>query len=177
MASARIGPLRYDELKPYYELLELELPVSGPAYFPWGDPHGYAFGPHPMGGVGDMLIRGCTQPGHSVSRGRPSRHLARFTRRSAPLHLSRILYSRLQGRRKGEHSDHSRAGCDRATAPRSARTRMVSRVYLGNDRRVTGVTYFDHEGREHFQKAKAVVVCRLFDRDATPAAKLRVSGV
>jgi choline dehydrogenase-like flavoprotein len=35
---------------------------------------------------------------------------------------------------------------------------MVARVNLGKDRRVTGVTYFDREGREHFQKAKAVVV-------------------
>jgi choline dehydrogenase-like flavoprotein len=35
---------------------------------------------------------------------------------------------------------------------------MVSRINLGKDRRVTGVTYFDREGREHFQKARAFVV-------------------
>jgi choline dehydrogenase-like flavoprotein len=35
---------------------------------------------------------------------------------------------------------------------------MVSRVHVGSNRRVTGVSYFDSEGREHFQKAKAVVV-------------------
>jgi choline dehydrogenase-like flavoprotein len=35
---------------------------------------------------------------------------------------------------------------------------MVSRIHVGGDRRVTGVTYFDPEGRERFQKAKAVVV-------------------
>jgi choline dehydrogenase-like flavoprotein len=35
---------------------------------------------------------------------------------------------------------------------------MVSRIDLGRDRRVTGVTYFDSDGRERFQKAKAVVV-------------------
>ncbi len=35
---------------------------------------------------------------------------------------------------------------------------MVSRVHLGKNRRVTGVSYFDSEGREHFQKSKAVVV-------------------
>ena len=23
----------------------------GPAYYPWGHPHGYPYGPHPMGGV------------------------------------------------------------------------------------------------------------------------------
>jgi choline dehydrogenase-like flavoprotein len=35
---------------------------------------------------------------------------------------------------------------------------MVSRVDVGPDRRATGVSYFDSNGREHFQKAKAVVV-------------------
>jgi len=28
-------PITYQDLKPYYELLELEMPVSGPAWFPW----------------------------------------------------------------------------------------------------------------------------------------------
>jgi choline dehydrogenase-like flavoprotein len=35
---------------------------------------------------------------------------------------------------------------------------MVSRIPLGDNRRVTGVTYFDADGRERFQKAKAVIV-------------------
>jgi choline dehydrogenase-like flavoprotein len=64
-------PINYNDLKPYYELLELEMPVSGPAWFPWGDPHGYAFGPHPMGGVGNVLIRGCSKLGIGVSIGGP----------------------------------------------------------------------------------------------------------
>lgn len=75
-------PLSYEELKPYYELLELEMPVAGPAYYPWGDPHGYPYAPHPMGEVGDTLIRGCTKMGIGVSIGGPvttpavSRHLS-----------------------------------------------------------------------------------------------------
>ncbi|MEO8410538.1 MAG: GMC family oxidoreductase [Propionivibrio sp.] len=64
-------PLSYQELKPYYELLELEMPVSGPAWFPWGDPHAYAFGPHPLGGVGNALVRGCTALGIEVSADGP----------------------------------------------------------------------------------------------------------
>ena len=35
---------------------------------------------------------------------------------------------------------------------------MVARVNLGSDRRATGVTYFDRDGHEHSQKAKAVVL-------------------
>src|SRR6185437_2427691 len=64
-------PISYEEIKPYYELLEHEIPVSGPAYFPWGDPHGYTYGPHPTGGVGDALIRGCTKLGIPVCAGGP----------------------------------------------------------------------------------------------------------
>jgi sugar/nucleoside kinase (ribokinase family) len=51
--------------------MELELPVAGPAYFPWGDPHGYAFAPHPVGGIGNVLIRGCSRLGIRVSAGGP----------------------------------------------------------------------------------------------------------
>ncbi len=29
-------PMSYEDLKPYYELMERELPVSGPPWFPWG---------------------------------------------------------------------------------------------------------------------------------------------
>ena len=64
-------PISYWDLKPYYELIERELPVAGPSHYPWGDPHGYPYGPHPMGGVGDALIRGCTKLGIGVSAGGP----------------------------------------------------------------------------------------------------------
>lgn len=43
-------PITYEDIRPYYELLEKEIPVSGPAYYPWGHPHGYSYGPHPLGG-------------------------------------------------------------------------------------------------------------------------------
>jgi choline dehydrogenase-like flavoprotein len=49
-------PISYWDLKPYYELLEREIPVSGPAYYPWGDPHGYTYGPHPLGVFGLLLF-------------------------------------------------------------------------------------------------------------------------
>src|SRR5579871_4755641 len=45
-------PIGYEHIEPYYELLEREMPVAGPAYYPWGKPHGHPYGPHPMGEVG-----------------------------------------------------------------------------------------------------------------------------
>ena len=41
-------PITYEDLKPHYERLERELPVAG-EFWPWGDPHGYPHGPHPVG--------------------------------------------------------------------------------------------------------------------------------
>jgi len=41
-------PITYEDLRPHYERLERELPVAG-AHWPWGDPHGYPHGPHPVG--------------------------------------------------------------------------------------------------------------------------------
>ncbi len=150
-------PMSYDELKPYYELLELELPVSGPSYFPWGDPHGYPYGPHPMGGVGNALIRGCTSMGIGVSAGGPVAIL-NGSRGDRPHCIYRGFC--IQGCKVGAkastlvthvpdaiaHGAEIRADC------------MVSRIELGSDRRVTGVHYFDPRGRSRFQKAAIVVV-------------------
>jgi choline dehydrogenase-like flavoprotein len=36
---------------------------------------------------------------------------------------------------------------------------MVSRIELANDRRVSGVYYFDHDGAVHLQKSRAVIIC------------------
>lgn len=148
--------ITYEDLKPYYELLELEMPVAGPAWFPWGDPHGYPFGPHPMGGVGNALIRGCTKLGIGVSAGGPVAILS-GSRRDRPHCIYRGFC--LQGCKVGAKAstlithvpDALRNGAeirDRAMAGRI-------RVETG---RVVGVSYFDSEGREHYQKAKAVIV-------------------
>ncbi len=149
-------PLTYWDLKPYYELMEKELPVSGP-YFPWGDPHSYPYGPHPMGGVGDVLIRGCTKLGIGVSAGGPVGILS-GSRADRPHCIYRGFC--IQGCKVGAKASTLITHVPDALA-NGAEIRaqsMVSRVHLGKDRRVTGVSYFDSEGRDHFQKAKAVVV-------------------
>jgi choline dehydrogenase-like flavoprotein len=50
-------PLSYQDLRPYYELIEEELPVAGERW-PWGDPHLYPYRPHPVGGNGEIFLRG-----------------------------------------------------------------------------------------------------------------------
>ena len=151
-------PIDYATILPYYEQLELEMPVAGPAYYPWGHPHGYIYGPHPMGGVGDALIKGCTALKIPVSIGGPVAILS-GSHGDRPHCIYRGFC--IQGCKVGAKAstlvthvpDAVRSGAE--IRPYS----MASRIELGPDRRVKGVHYFDRNGNPHFQKAKAVIVC------------------
>jgi choline dehydrogenase-like flavoprotein len=150
-------PISYAELRPYYELLELEMPVSGPAWFPWGDPHGYPYGPHPMGGVGNALIQGCSAMNIPVSIGGPVAILA-----GSHGHRPHCIYRGfcIQGCKVGAKAStlitHVPDAVNNGAEIRGLS--MVSRIELGKDNRVKGVHYFDGEGHSRFQKAKAVIV-------------------
>ncbi|MFL6448677.1 MAG: GMC family oxidoreductase [Bryobacteraceae bacterium] len=150
-------PISYDDLKPYYELLEREIPVAGPAYFPWGDPHGYPYGPHPLGGVGDVLVKGCTNLGIRVCAGGPVAILS-GSHGNRPHCIYRGFC--IQGCKVG-----AKASTLITHIPEAIRygaevreLSMVSRVSLQDRTRADGVFYFDRDGREHFQRAKAVIV-------------------
>jgi choline dehydrogenase-like flavoprotein len=151
-------PISYWDLKPYYELLELEMPVAGPAWYPWGDPHGYAFGPHPMGEVGNALIRGCAALGIGVSAGGPVAILS-GSRGDRPHCIYRGFC--IQGCKVGAKASTLITHVpDALQSGAEIRDRcMVSRIHHDKEsNRVTGVNYIDAEGKEHFQKAKAVIV-------------------
>lgn len=55
-------PISYDDLRPYYERIEAELPVAGQDW-PWGDPHRYPHSPHPVSGNGLVALRGAESLG------------------------------------------------------------------------------------------------------------------
>ncbi|MCH6471718.1 GMC family oxidoreductase [Sinomonas terrae] len=55
-------PLDYEDLRPYYEDMEEELPVAGQDW-PWGEPHSYPHSPHPVGGNGEVFLRGAEKCG------------------------------------------------------------------------------------------------------------------
>jgi choline dehydrogenase-like flavoprotein len=150
-------PISYQDLKPYYELLEREIPVAGPAHFPWGDPHGYPYGPHPLGGVGGVLVKGCSKLGIRVCAGGPVAILS-GSRGDRPHCIYRGFC--IQGCKVG-----AKASTLITHVPEALRfgaeirdSCMVSRISLRDRQHVNGVFYFDAEGREHFQHAKAVIV-------------------
>ncbi|MGA7352876.1 MAG: GMC family oxidoreductase [Acidobacteriaceae bacterium] len=150
-------PMAYSDLKPWYELLEREIPVAGPAWFPWGDPHGHPYGPHPLGGVGNILVRGCTKLGISTVAGGPVAILS-ASHGDRPHCIYRGFC--LQGCKVGAKASTLITHVPDAIA-NGAEIRphaMASRINLRDDGRVNGVVYLDREGREHFQKARAVIV-------------------
>ena len=150
-------PIKYETLRPYYEQLELEMPVAGPAYFPWGHPHGYPYGPHPMGGVGNVLIKGCSALGIPVSIGGPVAILS-GSRANRPHCIYRGYC--IQGCKVGAKASTLITHVPDAIA-NGGEVReysMAYRIELGKEGRVTGVHYFDRDGAAWFQRAKAVIV-------------------
>jgi choline dehydrogenase-like flavoprotein len=61
-------PLSYEDLRPYYADIEGELPVAGERW-PWGDPHSYPYRPHPVGGNGEIFLRGADALGITAKVG------------------------------------------------------------------------------------------------------------
>ena len=151
-------PICYEDLEPYYQLLEREMPVAGPAYYPWGKPHGHPYGPHPMGEVGNVLIKGCTALGIPVSAGGPVAILS-ASHGDRPHCIYRGFC--IQGCKVGAKASTLVTHVPDAVA-HGAEVRdtcMVARVSIAKDGRTNGIFYFDAQGHEHFQRARAVIVC------------------
>ncbi len=150
-------PISYRDLRPYYELLELEMPVAGP-WIPWGDPHGYPFGAHPMGEVGNVLVRGCTALNIPVAAGGPVAIL-NGSRGNRPHCIYRGFC--IQGCKVGAKAStlitHVPDAIENGAEIRDRC--MVSRIHHDRNRnRVTGVSYLNPDGKECFQAAKVVIV-------------------
>ncbi len=150
-------PMSYWDLKPYYELLEREIPVAGPAWFPWGDPHGHPYGPHPLGGVGDVLVRGCTKLGIPSVAGGPVAILsASHGDRPHCIYRGFCLQGCKVGAKASTLITHVPDAITHGAEIRAHS--MAARIHLREDGRVDGVIYMDRDGKEHFQHARAVIV-------------------
>ena len=150
-------PITYQDLLPYYEQLEREMPVAGPAYYPWGHPHGYPYGPHPMGVVGNTLIKGCTALGIPVSIGGPVAILSgSFGDRPHCIYRGFCIQGCKVGAKASTLVTHVPDALSSGAEIRDHS--MASRIELNSSGRVSGVHYFDRDGESHFQRAKAVIV-------------------
>lgn len=153
-------PITYDELEPYYTKAEWELGVSGtPGPFDPPRSKPYPVPPLPVKSSGVLFERGARALG--------------WHPQPAPMC---ILSQAYDGRPGCGHCGYCAGfGCEfraksstlynvipAAEATGRCEVRPESYVRkIETDRRgrVTGVLYFDGERREHFQRARAVVVC------------------
>jgi choline dehydrogenase-like flavoprotein len=148
-------PISYADLKPHYERLELELPVSG-EHWPWGDPHRYPHTAHPVAGGADIASEGARRLGIEMRVGPVGITNGSFGNRPHCIYRGFCLQA-CKVNAKGSplvthvpdaiaHGAEIRERC------------MVSALELDDSSgRVTGVRYI-HEGRERFQRADAVAV-------------------
>jgi choline dehydrogenase-like flavoprotein len=155
-------PIDYAELEPYYTKVEWEVGVSGLAgASPFDPPRSkpYPMPPLPVKSSGVLLERGARKLG-----------LHPFP---APMAIASVPY---RGRPSCAHCGFCIGfGCEMQAKSSTLYTMLpeaeatgrcevrsesyVFRVDTNDKGRVTGVSYFDRERREHFQKARAVVLC------------------
>jgi choline dehydrogenase-like flavoprotein len=148
-------PLNYEDLKPFYELLEQELPVAGQDW-PWGDPHTYPHHAHPVGGNGEIFLRGAKAAGIEARVGPVAIPNGRFGNRPHCIYRGFCLQGCKVNAKASPLITHIPDALAHGAEIRP--DSMVIRVVV-DDRTgsATGVTY-RQAGREHFQRGRAVAI-------------------
>jgi choline dehydrogenase-like flavoprotein len=147
-------PIRYEDLKPYYKAIEEELPVSGQPW-PWGDPHRYPYSPQPLGGNGEVFVRGADALGIETRIGPVAIANGRFGHRPHCIYRGFCLQGCKVNAKASPLITHIPDALAHGAEIRPHA--MVTRVVVDDAGRATGVTYLTH-GIEHFQRARLVVV-------------------
>ena len=148
-------PISYEDLKPHYERLELELPVAGD-YWPWGDPHRYPHTAHPIAGGAEVARGGARKLGIEMRVGPVGITNGAFGNRPHCIYRGFCLQGCKVNAKASplvthipdaiEHGAEIRADC------------MAIDIEVDDaSGTVTGVRYMS-EGRERFQRADAVAV-------------------
>ncbi|HZE34389.1 MAG TPA: GMC family oxidoreductase [Actinoallomurus sp.] len=148
-------PLDYADLKPYYEAIEGELPVAG-EHWPWGVPHAYPHRPHPVGGNGEIFLRGAEKLRITAKVGPVAIPNGRFGNRPHCVYRGFCLQGCKVNAKASPLITHIPDALAHGAEVRA--DSMVTRI--GIDERTglaTGVHYV-RGGRSRFQKARMVAV-------------------
>lgn len=154
-------PMAYEEIEPYYMRMEREYPVSGPARYPWGKPHGYPYAPLEAGTAGQKLIEGCVKLGIKVVAGGPvAIPSGAVGKRPHCIMRGFCNYGCKVGAKSATHITHIPDAIEHGAEIRTGC--MAFEVPLDDDGRATGVRYYrtrdDGTVVEELQRARAVVV-------------------
>ena len=155
-------PITYDELEPYYTKVEWEVGVSGLAgaspFDPWRSKP-YPMPPLPVKSSGVLLERGARKMGWHPYPAPMAIASVPYKDRAACAHCGFCIGFGCEMQAK---SSTLYTMIPEAEATGRCEVRplsYVSRIETNAAGRATGVAYFDKDKREHFQKARAVVVC------------------
>ena len=148
-------PIGYPDLKGYYQQIEAELPVAGQDW-PWGDPHTYAHHAHPVGGNGDIFLRGALAAGIGARVGPVAIPNGRFGNRPHCIYRGFCLQGCKVNAKASPLITHIPDAMAHGAEIRP--DSQVSAVTIdGATGAATGVTYL-RGGVEHHQRARAVAV-------------------
>jgi choline dehydrogenase-like flavoprotein len=148
-------PLSYTDLKPYYEAIEAELPVAGETW-PWGDPHSYPYRPHPVGGNGEIFLRGADKMGITAKVGPVAIVNGRFGNRPHCIYRGFCLQGCKVNAKASPLITHIPDALARGAEVRP--DSMVTRIEVDErSGHATGVHYV-RAGVARFQKARMVAV-------------------
>jgi choline dehydrogenase-like flavoprotein len=148
-------PIEYEDLKPYYEDIEAELPVSGEGW-PWGDPHRYPYRPHPVSGNGEVFLRGALKLGITAKVGPVAIANGRFGNRPHCIYRGFCLQGCKVNAKASPLITHIPDAIAHGAEVRA--DSMVTRIEVDERTgRATGVHYL-RAGVARFQRAKIVVI-------------------
>jgi choline dehydrogenase-like flavoprotein len=148
-------PLDYTDLKAYYQEIEEELPVAGEKW-PWGDPHSYPYRPHPVGGNGEIFLRGADKLGITAKVGPVAIVNGRFGNRAHCIYRGFCLQGCKVNAKASPLITHIPDALAHGAEVRP--DSMVTRVEIDQRTgRATGVHYV-RDGAARFQKAKFVAI-------------------
>jgi choline dehydrogenase-like flavoprotein len=150
-------PISYWDLKAAFERIELELPVAGQDW-PWGDPHSYPHGPHPIAGAAGVAWRGAEACGIEMRVGPVSITNGVFGNRPHCIYRGFCLQGCKVNAKASPLITHLPDAIEYGVEVRANCMAMRVEVEEASGR-ATGVTYFDEDGIERFQAADAVAVC------------------
>jgi choline dehydrogenase-like flavoprotein len=149
-------PISYWELQASFERIERELPVAG-EFWPWGDPHGYPHGPHPVAGAASVAWQGARNYGIEMRVGPVAITNGVFGNRPHCIYRGFCLEGCKVNAKASPLITHFPDAIERGCEVRA--DSMVTRVEVDDSTgRVSGVTYVS-DGEEQFQRADAVAVC------------------
>jgi choline dehydrogenase-like flavoprotein len=150
-------PITYWDLKESFERVELELPVAGQDW-PWGDPHSYPHGPHPIAGAASVAWKGALETGIEMRVGPVAITNGVFGNRPHCIYRGFCLQGCKVNAKASPLITHLPDAIEHGVEVRadSMATRLEVEKSSG---RCTGVSYVDSEGVERFQQADAVAVC------------------